>query len=96
MSGDSVKKVIRNIKLTEEENRQLAHEAHQHDMNVSEYIRWLIKKESENTVRGHWIDKFAGEYRCSICRKIIIIDEIEHPNGITFKFCPYCGSKMDL
>lgn len=48
MSGDTVKKVLRNIKLTEEENKQLAHEAHKHDMNVSEYIRWLINKEREN------------------------------------------------
>lgn len=47
MSGETVKKVLRNIKLTPEENKQLEHEAHQHDMNVSEYIRWLIGKERE-------------------------------------------------
>ena len=44
---------------------------------------------------GHWIDKFAGVYRCSCCREIIEIDiEIDYPNGITFNYCPNCGAKM--
>lgn len=38
-------KILRNIKLTEEENEQLKADAHAHGMNVSEYIRWLIEKE---------------------------------------------------
>ena len=43
--------------------------------------------------KGHWIDKFGGEYRCSCCREVVSIDtEIEFPNGITYKYCPYCGS----
>ena len=41
-------KVIRNIKLTEEENEQLKADAYAHGMNVSEYVRWLIEKEREN------------------------------------------------
>lgn len=40
-------KVIRNIKLTEEENKQLKADAYAHGMNVSEYVRWLIEKERE-------------------------------------------------
>ena len=45
---------------------------------------------------GHWIDKFGGEYRCSSCRKIVCIDdEVEFPNGMSYDYCPYCGSKMD-
>jgi hypothetical protein len=45
---------------------------------------------------GHWIDKFGGEYRCSCCREIISIDtEIEFPNGITYKYCPNCGCRME-
>ena len=45
---------------------------------------------------GHWIDKFGGEYRCSCCREIISIDtEIEHPNGITYKYCPNCGCRIE-
>lgn len=45
MSGEAKNKVLRGVKLTPEENEQLKHEAHQHDMNVSEYIRYLIEKE---------------------------------------------------
>lgn len=45
MSGETKKKILRGIKLTPEENELLKHEAHQHDMNVSEYIRYLIEKE---------------------------------------------------
>lgn len=49
MSGKQIKKVLRGVKLTEEENEQLKHEAHQHDMNVSEYVRYLIEKERAET-----------------------------------------------
>ena len=38
-------KVLRNIKLTEEENQQLKRDAYAHGVNVSEYIRWLVEKE---------------------------------------------------
>lgn len=40
-------KVLRNIKLTEDENAQLKADAYAHGMNVSEYVRWLIGKERE-------------------------------------------------
>lgn len=33
------------IKVEPEEREQIRHDAHQHDMNVSEYVRWLIEKE---------------------------------------------------
>lgn len=49
MSGETKRKVLRGIKLMPDENEQLKHEAHQHDMNVSEYIRYLIQKEREET-----------------------------------------------
>lgn len=41
------KKVLRNVKLTEDENQQLKRDAYAHGMNVSEYIRWLVEKESQ-------------------------------------------------
>lgn len=45
---------------------------------------------------GHWIDKFGGVYRCSCCRETIEIDtEIDYPNGITFNYCPNCGTRME-
>lgn len=40
-------KVLRNIKLTEDENKQLKLDAYAHGMNVSEYIRWLVERERE-------------------------------------------------
>lgn len=40
-------KVLRNIKLTEDENKQLKKDAYAHGMNVSEYISWLVEKERE-------------------------------------------------
>lgn len=40
-------KVLRNIKLTEDENNKLKADAHAHGMNVSEYIRWLVEKERQ-------------------------------------------------
>ena len=42
-------KVLRNIKLTEDENKQLKLDAYAHGMNVSEYLRWLIERERKNT-----------------------------------------------
>lgn len=47
MNGETKRKILRGIKLTPKENDQLKHEAHQHDMNVSEYIRYLIEKERD-------------------------------------------------
>lgn len=44
-------KVLRNLKLTEDENRQLKADAYSHGMNVSEYIRWLIEKERKQKGR---------------------------------------------
>lgn len=41
-------KVIRNFKLTKAENEQLERDAHAHNMNVSEYIRFLIEQERKN------------------------------------------------
>lgn len=39
------KLVLRNIKLTEDENKKLKKDAYAHEMNVSAYIRWLVEKE---------------------------------------------------
>ena len=33
------------FKLTKEEDAQLQKDAHSHEMNISEYLRWLIEKE---------------------------------------------------
>ena len=36
------------VKMEPEEREQLRHDAHQHAMNVSEYVRWLIQQERKN------------------------------------------------
>ena len=36
-----------NFKITEQERRQLKQDAHRHEMNKSEYIRFLVEKERE-------------------------------------------------
>lgn len=35
------------LKLEVEEREQLKKDAHRHEMNVSEYLRWLIQKQRD-------------------------------------------------
>lgn len=69
--------------------------------NPGEYENWNIPLDMPGVdvapvVHGHWIDKFAGEYRCSSCREKVCIDNgVEFPNGIRYEYCPWCGAKMD-
>ena len=39
------KLVLCNVKLTEDEKKQLRKDAYAHEMNVSDYLRWLIGRE---------------------------------------------------
>ena len=45
MSGEKI--VLRNFKLTEDENKQLKADAYRHGMNVTEYLKALIEQERE-------------------------------------------------
>ena len=38
------------VKATDEEKIQLRKDAHRHEMNISEYIRWLIDKQRKEDV----------------------------------------------
>lgn len=38
------------VKLTEKEKEALKKDAHKHEMNVSEYVRWLIEKERNERI----------------------------------------------
>ena len=40
-----------NFRLVSDEYIKLKHDAHQHDMTISDYLRWLIKKERECDAR---------------------------------------------
>lgn len=53
------KLVIRTVKLTDDENKQLKKDAYAHLMNVSEYLRWLIQREREksNEERGRELSR---------------------------------------
>lgn len=53
------KLVIRTVKLTDDENKQLKKDAYAHLMNVSEYLRWLIERERA---------KSNGERERELCR----------------------------
>lgn len=39
-----------NIRVSEEEKKQISKEAHLHFMNLTEYLLYLVKKERENDV----------------------------------------------
>lgn len=39
------------VKATAEEKAQLKKDAHRHEMNVSEYLRWLIEKQRKEEVK---------------------------------------------
>lgn len=45
MSGEKI--VLRNFKLTEDENKRLKADAYRHGMNVTEYLKALIEKERD-------------------------------------------------
>lgn len=38
---------IINFKITSEEKIKLKKDAHSHEINISEYLRWLIEKEHD-------------------------------------------------
>lgn len=39
------------------------------------------------TIEGRWKGAGMGDYRCSICDETV--------SGNSYKYCPYCGAKMD-
>ncbi len=36
-----------------------------------------------------WCDNF--QHTCSLCHKTVRV----HPQSVAYKYCPYCGAKMD-
>ena len=45
-------------------------------------------------MKGKWIDRFGGEYRCSECGAKISEDDITDTPIRSFNFCPFCGADM--
>lgn len=46
------KMIYFNFKLTPADKAQLKKDAYRHEMNISEYLRWLISKQREEDSRG--------------------------------------------
>ena len=55
--------VQRKIYLSEDENKQLKKDAYAHEMNVSEYLRWLIERERVRRMKPDFTDHAGqGDY----------------------------------
>lgn len=54
---------------------------------------WFIKNaptvDVQEVKHGHWIDTtaYCGEFTCSVCKETCVTNK--------YKYCPYCGTKMD-
>ena len=44
--------------------------------------------------QGCWIHNGLGEYHCTICGEAVYLDN-GSPMGEGYKYCPFCGAKMD-
>lgn len=51
--------------------------------------------EAEPVRHGHWKPFDEDEYSCSLCGNIFVTMDGGHPLSNGFKFCPFCGAKMD-
>ena len=51
--------------------------------------------EAEPVRHGHWKPFDEDEYTCSLCGNIFVTMDGEHPLSNEFKYCPFCGAKMD-
>ena len=61
------------------------------EVDKEEMKSWVIYPKGEK--KGEWIyqgDEISGELKCSACGKTVDVD------GEDFRFCPYCGSVMNL
>ena len=51
--------------------------------------------DAEPVRHGYWEPFDEDEYTCSLCGNIFVTMDGEHPLSNEFKFCPFCGAKMD-
>ena len=45
-------------------------------------------KPTSDTAEGRWKGAGMGDYRCSICDETV--------SGNSYKYCPYCGARMEV
>lgn len=55
-----------NFKVKEGERERIKKDAHRHEMNISEYIRWLIEKQRKEDEGKNENNKYT--YRQNLCR----------------------------
>lgn len=51
--------------------------------------------DAEPVRHGNWKPFDEDEYTCSVCGNIFVTMDGEHPLSNEFKYCPFCGAKMD-
>ena len=51
--------------------------------------------DAEPVRHGKWKPFDEDEYTCSVCGNIFVTMDGEHPLSNEFKYCPFCGAKMD-
>lgn len=51
--------------------------------------------DTEPVKHGSWKPFDEDEYTCSECGNIFVTIDGDHPLSHGFKYCPFCGAKMD-
>lgn len=51
--------------------------------------------DAEPVRHSKWKPFDEDEYSCSVCGNIFVTMDGEHPLSNEFKYCPFCGAKMD-
>lgn len=74
------------VNISEKEHILLKKDAHKHEMNVSEYVRWLVKKERENNDRHSYqlvIDGASARIEHKYEEMIFLAKSTENRGGIS-------------
>ena len=88
------------FRQTKEEFEQLKNDAHEHKMNISDYLRYLVLKERNGTQKNiskKPIQKTENEFICPCCKTLIGYRFLEmngEKHRIMENFCD-CGQEID-